>query len=79
MRSSRPVVRALLMTTAVAWSIGVRIPEAEAGRQTSVPQWAGTGDRARRLPGPPVLPFRREGISTGTPSGTSAGAGGDAE
>ena len=58
MRHHRPVVRALLMTTAVAWSIGVRLPETDADPQSPA-EWSSTADDARRQPGPVVLPFRR--------------------
>ncbi len=58
MRNHRPVVRALLMTTAVAWSIGVRLPETDADPQAPA-EWSSSADDARRQPGPVVLPFRR--------------------
>lgn len=72
MRSTRPVVRALVTTTAVAWSIDVRVPEAEAQRRTS-PHWAGTGERARGLARPTVLPFRQD-AGTGAAAGSSKGS-----
>lgn len=46
------------MTTAVAWSIGARVPEAGTERRPSVP-WMGADDAARRSQGPTVLPLRR--------------------
>jgi len=57
MRNHRPVVRALLMTTAVAWSIGARLPGSEADPQAPA-EWSGSADEARRQAGPVVLPFR---------------------
>jgi len=48
------------MTTAVAWSIGARVPEAGAERRPSVP-WTGADDAARRSQGFTVVPLRRTG------------------
>ncbi len=74
MRSARPVVRALVMTTAVAWSIGAGVREAEAERQATSSEWAGTSDRVRGLAGPTVLPFSRD-ARTGAAAGSSNGPG----
>lgn len=46
----RPTVSALLMTTAVAWSIGVRVPEGEA--DLSPPALSVSQDEAAKQRGP---------------------------
>lgn len=55
MPSHRPIVRALLMTTATAWSIETRCTE-EADEHAPA-QWSGSAGACRQ-PGPVVLPFR---------------------
>ncbi|MCD6734798.1 MAG: hypothetical protein LT103_14530 [Burkholderiaceae bacterium] len=68
MRDHRPIVRALLMTTAAAWSIGTRCVD-DAREQLPV-QWSGRAD-ARPQPAPVVLPFRRiPGAAAGAASTT---------
>jgi hypothetical protein len=58
MRSHAPVVRALLTTTAHAWSIAARVPGTEEDARRPAQR---TDDRGRtRLPsGPTVLSFRK--------------------
>lgn len=60
--SKRPVVHALLMTTAVAWSIGVRLPDSDDADQPVSISTPDTGDEARRgTVVAAVLPARRDG------------------
>lgn len=55
MPSHRPIVRALLMTTATAWSIEARrTGEAD---EHAPGQWSDSAGM-RRQPGPVVMPFR---------------------
>lgn len=57
MRSERPVVHALLMTTAAAWSIGAHRAGKSLGQAPA--QFAAGSSGARPPPGPVVLTLRR--------------------
>ena len=60
MRTHAPVVRALLATTAIAWSIDAREPGAN--RDARLPaHWTDDRIRARLPSGPAVLPLRSAG------------------
>ncbi len=61
MRDQRPAVRALLMTTAAAWSIGT--PAAGEPVPKVVAQWPVSAGDARRPTCPMVLPFRRSPVA----------------
>lgn len=69
MRSERPIVHALLMTTAAAWSIGAHRAGESLGQAPT--QFAAVSSGARPHPGPVVLTFRR--VPPLTPAG-GAGA-----
>ncbi|HLS57322.1 MAG TPA: hypothetical protein VK052_14695 [Zeimonas sp.] len=60
MRTHAPVVRALLATTAIAWSIDAREPDANHDARLPA-QWTDDRGRARLRSGPEVLPLRSVG------------------
>ncbi len=68
MRSLRPAVRALLMTTAVAWSINARLPDADPPAPV---EWSG---ETQRQSGTTILPFRR---GAPAPASSQTGESGD--
>jgi len=75
MRTRAPVVRALLATTAIAWSIDAREPDADHDARMSA-RWTDDRGRARPPSGPTVLPLRKAGAgpSDDAPRTPRAGA-----
>lgn len=73
--SRRPVVHALLMTTAMAWSIGVRLPDSdEADPPISISARSAGGEARRAVVVATVLPAWRAG-APGEPAPASGVAG----